>query len=172
MTRWSRWHLVLGLGGALAVACGGGSGTDDAGGMTGDSGVRVDSGGGTTDGGPGDDGGGGDDAGGGSDGGGMASCSNAVLDGTETDVDCGGDCPGCPTGDMCAIGADCLSASCVGETCAAPACDDGLQNGDETAIDCGGGTCPGCPVGTGCTAGSDCASGVCGSRSGRGSRRR
>ncbi|MCB9594898.1 MAG: hypothetical protein H6719_19405 [Sandaracinaceae bacterium] len=129
--------------------------------MTGDSGVRVDSGGGTTDGGPGDDGGGGDDAGGGSDGGGMASCSNAVLDGTETDVDCGGDCPGCPTGDMCAIGADCLSASCVGETCAAPACDDGLQNGDETAIDCGGGTCPGCPVGTGCTAGSDCASGVC-----------
>jgi hypothetical protein len=28
----------------------------------------------------------------------------------------------------------------------APTCDDGIQNGDETGVDCGGSTCPACPT--------------------------
>lgn len=43
-----------------------------------------------------------------------------------------------------------------------PRCDDGLQDGDETGIDCGGpGTCPRCGTGSLCVRASDCQSGVC-----------
>lgn len=42
-----------------------------------------------------------------------------------------------------------------------PACDDGIHNGDETDVDCGG-SCPSrCTLGEGCGEGSDCGSGVC-----------
>lgn len=43
------------------------------------------------------------------------------------------------------------------------ACDDGLRNGDETDIDCGG-TCDPCSAGLGCAVDIDCADGVCGIR--------
>ncbi|HKQ48912.1 MAG TPA: right-handed parallel beta-helix repeat-containing protein [Phycisphaerae bacterium] len=43
----------------------------------------------------------------------------------------------------------------------APTCVDGIQNGSETGVDCGGGTCPPCGAGQGCLAGSDCVSGIC-----------
>ena len=37
---------------------------------------------------------------------------------------------------------------CGGSECAACAtCDDGIQNGDETGVDCGGSACPACPEG-------------------------
>lgn len=50
----------------------------------------------------------------------MATCSDGIQNGTETDVDCGGDeCMACIT------------------------CDDGIQNGAEYATDCGG-DCPEC----------------------------
>ncbi len=49
-----------------------------------------------------------------------ASCSNAVLDGTETDVDCGGACEACVIGDGCGTGADCVSGECVDAVCSAP----------------------------------------------------
>lgn len=39
-------------------------------------------------------------------------------------------------------------------------CFDGVKDGDETDIDCGG-SCVACPVGEGCAKGTDCASGVC-----------
>ncbi len=39
-------------------------------------------------------------------------------------------------------------------------CDDGIQNQDETDIDCGG-TCSPCPVGAQCSQDTDCDSGVC-----------
>ena len=39
-------------------------------------------------------------------------------------------------------------------------CHDGVQDGHETAVDCGGG-CDGCPAGDACGAGTDCHSGVC-----------
>jgi hypothetical protein len=41
-----------------------------------------------------------------------------------------------------------------------PTCTDGIQNGDETGVDCGG-SCPRCANGTGCANRNDCLSGVC-----------
>jgi hypothetical protein len=38
---------------------------------------------------------------------------------------------------------------------------DGIKNGAETDVDCGGPDCPKCPDGKGCAAGSDCQSGFC-----------
>ena len=40
-------------------------------------------------------------------------------------------------------GVDC-GGSCA--PCAEPTCDDGVQNGDETGVDCGGSACPSCPA--------------------------
>ena len=47
-------------------------------------------------------------------------CDNGVLDGSETDVDCGGSCSPCGTGDDCSSNADCASGSCSGGVCEAP----------------------------------------------------
>jgi hypothetical protein len=51
------------------------------------------------------------------------------------------------------------------DPCAAPplptACTDGMKNGKETDIDCGGGTCLRCAVGKTCTSRQDCASARC-----------
>jgi hypothetical protein len=52
-------------------------------------------------------------------------CFDRVLDGDETDVDCGGAvCPPCPPGADCVTGADCDSKVCQGPAggpvCAAP----------------------------------------------------
>jgi Bacterial Ig-like domain/Lamin Tail Domain len=44
--------------------------------------------------------------------------------------------------------------------CVAPSCSDGLHNGSETDIDCGG-SCMSCPVNAGCLIAADCQSGVC-----------
>lgn len=40
-------------------------------------------------------------------------------------------------------------------------CTDGIRNGDETAVDCGGRTCARCKAGASCGAGADCESDVC-----------
>jgi hypothetical protein len=45
--------------------------------------------------------------------------------------------------------------------CQSPTCNDGVKNGHETGIDCGG-DCPPCGVNVGCIKGSDCVSGECG----------
>jgi len=42
-----------------------------------------------------------------------------------------------------------------------PLCTDGVHNGLETAIDCGGPFCADCPNGDGCLVPTDCQSGVC-----------
>ncbi len=43
-----------------------------------------------------------------------------------------------------------------------PSCSDGIKNGGETDVDCGGATaCPRCGNGKTCAAGSDCVSGIC-----------
>ena len=39
-------------------------------------------------------------------------------------------------------GVDCGGSSCP--SCPEPTCDDGIQNGDETGVDCGGSNCPEC----------------------------
>jgi len=42
-----------------------------------------------------------------------------------------------------------------------PTCTDGLTNGSETDVDCGGGTCPRCASGKTCATRNDCASARC-----------
>ena len=95
----------------------------------------------------------------------MASpCSNNVRDGSETDIDCGGGtCPACANGRSCQDGArDCVSDSCVNAVCVpAGSCTDGVRNGTETDVDCGGGTCPSCQMGLACQANGDCQSHLC-----------
>ena len=52
---------------------------------------------------------------------------------------------------------------CDGPTglCNAPGCGDGVLNGFETDLDCGGGACIGCADGLSCVVGRDCLNGVC-----------
>ena len=91
------------------------------------------------------------------------SCDDAVRNGDETDIDCGGSCAPCPDGAGCAVAGDCASGLCAEGTCRAeqtPSCDDGERNGGETDVDCGG-SCPPCADGAGCAEDSDCRSGFC-----------
>ena len=81
------------------------------------------------------------------------SCSNGSIDGKETGTDCGGQsgvcgfaaCPACGAGQGCSIGADCKDLVCKGGSCAPASCTDGVQNGSEDGIDCGG-PCVMCPA--------------------------
>ncbi|MEZ4302855.1 MAG: SBBP repeat-containing protein [Polyangiaceae bacterium] len=61
----------------------------------------------------------------------------------------------------CVDGADCPSAVCLAFSCAPAACDDGVKNGAESDIDCGGPDCPTCPDGSPCTEPADCQSALC-----------
>ena len=90
----------------------------------------------------------------------VPACDDALMNGDESDVDCGGSCGGCGDGEGCGIGADCLSGVCAGALCQAAGCSDGVVNQDETDVDCGG-SCGGCDDGEGCAIGADCLSGVC-----------
>lgn len=61
----------------------------------------------------------------------------------------------------CLIGSDCASGVCDNNnTCAAAGCGDGIKNGTETAIDCGG-ACPPCATGLACSVNADCVGGSC-----------
>lgn len=60
----------------------------------------------------------------------------------------------------CLVDADCPSEVCDNGACAAPACDDGVKNGSESDVDCGG-SCSGCEIGEACGAPSDCLSASC-----------
>jgi hypothetical protein len=72
-------------------------------------------------------------------------CMDSVLNGSESDFDCGGgSCPACVVTQGCLLPTDCDSGVCKDVTCQAPSCTDGVQNGDETGVDCGGATCGGC----------------------------
>ena len=83
-------------------------------------------------------------------------------------------CAPCEDGKLCNRGGDCeshvcrpaslvaciLARDCHG-TCAPASCDDYVQNGGETDLNCGG-VCPSrCEPGQGCATGGDCTSGVC-----------
>lgn len=91
---------------------------------------------------------------------GSDTCSSGMLDGDETDVDCGGGCPPCDVDEGCATFSDCASMVCAGGRCGAGSCDDGLKNAMETGVDCGGG-CRGCAVGSPCNVAEDCSSFSC-----------
>ncbi len=97
----------------------------------------------------------------------LGTCADGARNGEETDVDCGGPtCAECPNGRGCLAGGDCRSGSC--ETGAGlcvnpggPTCTDGMQNRDETDVDCGGLYCARCMLGETCADASDCVSGAC-----------
>lgn len=89
-----------------------------------------------------------------------AGCGDAVKNGTETDLNCGGAmCPPCATGKVCAASSDCIGGLCSGMICA-PTCSDGLKNGSETDIDCGG-SCGKCDLTKTCSVGPDCKTSSC-----------
>jgi len=75
------------------------------------------------------------------------SCSDGIMNGNETEIDCGGpDCPACPTCDDGMMNGDEEGVDCGGPDCpVCPTCDDGIMNGDEDDVDCGGSFCADCP---------------------------
>jgi cysteine-rich repeat protein len=89
------------------------------------------------------------------------SCFDGNKSASETDVDCGGNCPPCGEGKKCSGNQDCGSALfCKFNICTATSCSDTLKNGLESDVDCGGG-CPKCSVDKACNIDSDCASNFC-----------
>lgn len=92
------------------------------------------------------------------------SCVDNVKNGNETDNDCGGGtCRTCNAGQHCLASSDCSTGLCnpSSQLCELSPCADGVKNGNETDIDCGGGTCPACTPGHACMVNADCLSGIC-----------
>ena len=87
-------------------------------------------------------------------------CDDLEHNGTETDVDCGGDCAPCAAELNCLRGSDCEHDVCLNNTCRAPSCFDDILNGQESDIDCGG-SCAPCDVDQHCILDSECHSLVC-----------
>jgi hypothetical protein len=89
-------------------------------------------------------------------------CADSVC----CDGACGGTCEACSAAGACtphAVGTD-PEAECAADVCngnSACRCMDGLVNGAESDVDCGGGTCPTCAATQSCNVASDCTSGVC-----------
>lgn len=90
-------------------------------------------------------------------------CNDQIVNGDETDIDCGGSiCTAkCEIGGGCRTSADCEDADCVSGVCRAKQCNDGKLNGDETDVDCGGLTCRACSGGRTCADPTDCAGMSC-----------
>lgn len=88
-------------------------------------------------------------------------CQNAEKDGDETDVDCGGSCESCEENRLCARDSDCASNYCSGGKCLQASCTDGVMNGLESDVDCGGKLCSRCELDRGCIIDSDCGTGYC-----------
>ena len=93
----------------------------------------------------------------------MAVCNDGVMNGSETDVDCGGTCSPCKDHQHCMVAGDCTSGVCTAQICQIPACGDGVLNGGESDVDCGGSAtgCARCANGKMCTSGGDCQSLAC-----------
>ena len=91
------------------------------------------------------------------------SCTDGILNGTETGVDCGGSCPNkCADGSGCKVTGDCMSAFCSNAGVCGPShCVDTIKDSDETDIDCGGAACNACEPDKACVADTDCATSTC-----------
>lgn len=67
-----------------------------------------------------------------------------------------------------AVDADCIywatTSGDVYKAAKGPTCKDGVLNGSESDVDCGGDKCPGCKVGKACTFSNDCAPDACSSQ--------
>lgn len=101
----------------------------------------------------------------------LPSCYNDIMDGTETDVDCGGNCPQCRAFFRCKKNDDCDTGFCGDNSplqnanagllrCRSDSCFDGILSGTETDVDCGG-LCGKCYSYSGCKVPEDCRSGEC-----------
>jgi hypothetical protein len=105
-----------------------------------------------------------------------STCTDGVVDGDESDVDCGGSCPGCSPHKRCYVDADCSATASGCDTasggcfcdatatlhaCVYSHCYDAKVSGDETGVDCGGSTCGPCPTGMPCRNDSDCTTMAC-----------
>ncbi len=92
--------------------------------------------------------------------GGECTVGNDCMSGTCLDAKC--TAPTKDVGHGCSGPADCESKVCSASMCQPIKADDGVQNGDESDVDCGGtGGAPRCADAKGCKAAGDCTSGVC-----------
>jgi formylglycine-generating enzyme required for sulfatase activity len=70
-------------------------------------------------------------------------------------------------GSECNVGFDCRSGTCTAGLCAPSLASlsssptDGIENGDETDVDCGGSRAPKCADGKSCQVGGDCSNAAC-----------
>jgi N-acetylneuraminic acid mutarotase len=69
----------------------------------------------------------------------------------------------CAVGVACTSDANCSSNACNASTnlCVSNQCADNRQDGNETDVDCGGGTCSACSLGLKCIVDTDCSSNAC-----------
>ncbi len=92
-----------------------------------------------------------------------ASTTHAASGTSTVSASSGGACTqSCADGAPCTSDAMCADGYCPTKTkvCTMPTCSDGVQNGDESDVDCGG-SCPdGCAVGLSCNTSADCAAGI------------
>jgi len=65
----------------------------------------------------------------------------------------------CPYGQTTCTGCSANCSTVLALT--GPNCTDGMKNGAETGVDCGGGVCAACGVGSGCSANADCQTAAC-----------
>ena len=94
-------------------------------------------------------------------------CTDTTKGGT--DVGCAVAKPACNEGVTpgvcveCTDKADCTSGICDTKTftCSKASCSDGVKNGNETGVDCGGPDCGKCKDSLGCAKHTDCLSGYC-----------
>ena len=91
----------------------------------------------------------------------MGTCTDGVLNGAETDMDCGGpDCSTCSDGANCTASSDCQSGGCTAGACSPGTCPAGFEdcdlapiNGCETDVASDANNCGSC--------GQICPSGSC-----------
>ncbi|CAF1086071.1 unnamed protein product [Adineta steineri] len=90
-------------------------------------------------------------------------CRDGIMNGNETDIDCGGSCPTCAVGKKCTLTKDCNNVQCINDICANATCNDAIKNNGETDADCGGSNCSPCGTGKACSGARDCVSKSCAS---------
>ena len=89
--------------------------------------------------------------------------SSPATAGTSCDDGGGNVCDGLGACVGCLSDGDCNAAApkCVGNVCVPASCEDGVKNGNETDVDCGGVCGATCAPSDTCNAAADCAEGVC-----------